>query len=419
MSEKHVRGLPVLEWVVLQLYVFFAMPVFFEGESNMATTFQALSRSGAILEALIAANLFVFCLLAGWHLPRPKRRKASVAPVRHVPQLAVLVYGAVSLVVSFLRARYEYAWGTEWFMSVVYFLFSPTVAQLLLLFDFHNKQKTRSASVVVVFTSVMVVVGLFTGRLDYALPPLITLAIGLFVSQQRVPKTLIAASFAMLLVFNPVKLVYRELTGYRTAEFGTLTVGEMVDAWKESIQQVWAGNNAQQQQALDTTASRLNYLSVNATVIDSVPERIPYALGEPWAVVPVSLVPRVLWPDKPNLTEISTDRFNVLFGMTTWSIAATSTAAYPGVADGFWNLGWLGVAIAGFISGLFWKMLAITWTPSGRLRYSLVFLLVVTTRATAATPSLFVGVAQVAFACFIVVKTLELLGEIGSDGRTS
>lgn len=412
------RGLPVLEWVMLQLYVFFAMPVFFEGEATRADSFQALSRGGAILEALLATNLFVVCLLAGWWVLGKRNRKQTNATVRRVPVVAVFVYGLLSLAMSHLLARYEYEWQLEWFRSVLNLLFSPIIAQLLLLFELHHRPSdTRVAFLAWVFTGLMVVQGLFTGRLDYALTPLLTMGIATLASGHRIPRSLIVVVLAMLLIFNPAKLVYRQLTGYRTAEFGTLTLGQMTDAWFQSLQQIWGGGEKRRETAFDTTARRLNYLSINATVVDSVPDRVPYAAGEPWLAIPYSVVPRFLWPGKPNITEITNDRFNVLFGMTTWRVAARSTGAYPAVADGFWNLGWLGVAIAGFLAGLFWKTLFLIWTAHGRLRYVFAFLLLISARAASAFPALVIGVFQAAVACFVVVKVLEMLSSFGNAIR--
>jgi hypothetical protein len=418
--SKQDRGLPVLEWVVLQLYVFFAMPIFFEGESLSNVNFQYLSRSGAIFQALVAANLFIVCLFAGWLLIRKRKEtKSRATSIRQVQLSAVIVYGLLSLVISYLLAKFEYEIADRWYRFPLFVLFSPIIAQILLLFELHVRPKGRRIWLLIwLFTGFMVVQGLLRSRLDYALPPLITVGIGLLVAKQKIPKLLVVVILAMLLVFNPAKLIYRSLTGLGTAEFGSLSVGQMADAWMRSIEEIWGQGEKTREKAFEKTASRLNNISINAAIINSVPDRVPYALGEPWVAIPVSVVPRFFWTEKPDITNITNDKFNVLFGMTTWKAAESSTSAYPAVADGFWNFGWIGVALVGFLAGLFWKSLYNIWTPTGRTRYTFVFVLLTILRAPSAFPNLVIGIVQTAIACIVVVKTMELIGTIGRDGRS-
>jgi hypothetical protein len=413
--KKRERSFPVLEWVVLQLYVFFAMPVFFEGEATESNNFQYLSRSGAITGALFAANLFILCLLAGWQVIRKRKKTDRISNVPRLSLRVMFIYGLISVVISFFITKYEFELRDAWYRYLIFILFSPTIAQVLLLFELHIRPKTKNVGLFMwSFTSIMVVQGLFSSRLDYALTPLTTVGIGLLASKQRVPKLLIVAAIAMLLVFNPAKLIYRQLTGYRTAEFGTLTMTQMSDAWMTSIEQIWGGGEKVKEKAFDATASRLNNLSINAVVISKVPQIVDYAYGEPWMAIPISAVPRFLWPNKPNITQITSDRFNVLFGMTTWKAAESSTSAYPAVADGYWNLGWAGVAITGFLAGLFWKMIYVIWKTTGRTRYVFAFLLLISLRATLSFPALVGGLFQTAMACLIVVKTLETIGAVST-----
>ncbi len=408
-SER--RGIPVLPWVFLQLYVFFALPVFSRGGSTLSVTFSALSKSGAIRDALLATILFLCFVVVGFvAVPRAKRQAVERGATRPIPILLVLIYGGIALIVGASLSFYEVDLKGAWYTQVLFLFFLPGTAQLLLLFEYQRRPRSRSLRLLLLaFTTAAALTGLLSSRLSFALVPVVTLGLGALAMGARLPKRLVVLVLVVLVVINPAKHVYRQITGYRTDEFATHSLGEMVEAWIQSIDQVWSDDEGDERGALETTTERLNYLTVNASTLAWVPNRVPYASGAPWLAVPYSLVPRFLWHNKPILTEITNDRFAILFGMTTRRNTSSTTLAYPAIADGYWNFGWIGVALAGLLAGLFWALVRRSWSRTNRFRYVFAFSLLIGTRATAALPNLLLGVLQVAVATLVVTKGLELV----------
>jgi hypothetical protein len=78
---------------------------------------------------------------------------------------------------------------------------------------------------------------------------------------------------------------------------------------------------------------RLSYVGQTALAIDMYDSGRPgNSLDNAWTV----FIPRVLWPEKPIITQIALD-FTVLAG-------APENATSPGIfADAYWNFGWTGV----------------------------------------------------------------------------
>jgi hypothetical protein len=216
----------------------------------------------------------------------------------------------------------------------------------------------------------------------------------------------------MLVIFNPAKLVYRRITGYRTDQFSSISVSEAMNAWTESFQETWSGSAGSRTEALERTAERLNNLTVNAAVINSVPGRVSYAMGEPWLAIPYSLIPRAIWEQKPDMTEITNDRFNIIFGSTTERIASRSTNSYPAIADGYWNFGWIGIVMSGILGGMFWRVIRKIWVQNSRIRYVFAFSILMNSRAPVAVPNLIIGVVQTLLACIVVVRILELTSSV-------
>lgn len=407
------RKLPVLEWVVLQLYVFFAMPVYFKGESTMSVPFQVLSRTGTITSALLAAVLFLSLVLAGWALipaGKPKQRRESP---RDLPLGLLLTYAVGCIMVAFALTMYEVETAEAWYRSILWLVFSPMVAQMLLLFEMQSRPGNDKVKLAVLcITAVLVLQGLVGSRLSQALIPILNLGIAMVCAKREVPRSLVVLALVMLVLFNPAKLVYRNLTGYRTDAFSSLSFTEAANAWAESLRQTWAGDEEETTSAFEKTAARLSNLTINAAVINWTPGRVAYARGEPWLAIPYSVVPRFLWPEKPNMTKITNTAFASTFRLSFQPETSRGTAAYPAIADGYWNFGWLGVALAGLVAGLFWKSIFLLWSEWGRFRYVLAFFVLMNTRAPVAMPGLLGGVFQTAVACAFVVVAMETMARL-------
>jgi hypothetical protein len=122
--------------------------------------------------------------------------------------------------------------------------------------------------------------------------------------------------------------------------------------WWRALQEAWtpgsAGAGADNASGL---ASRLNELAVNAAVMDRTPSAVPFDGARTFEAVPLSFLPRVLYPEKTNLTTVLNDRFNVTFGFQSREETETSTGAFPLVANGFWSAGWPGVVAVALVSG--------------------------------------------------------------------
>ena len=142
---------------------------------------------------------------------------------------------------------------------------------------------------------------------------------------------------------------------------------------------------------------------MNAFVLQGTPAAVPFARGASWPSAALSFVPRFLFPGKPSFTELYNDRFSVTFGFQTRESTSTSTAAFPLVADGYWNFGWAGVVfvalatgcVIGFFAGAF---RARSWAVAALAVSSFVNL-----HATNCLPLQIIGVVQRVVGLAVVV----------------
>jgi hypothetical protein len=106
--------------------------------------------------------------------------------------------------------------------------------------------------------------------------------------------------------------------------------------------------------AYTKTMGRLSQLITLADVVNQTPESVPYWNGESYYTLLTSLVPRILWPDKPTKTLGQT--FGHRYGRLHPGDFETSENL-PQLVEMYANFGPLGILIGMFITGLIYRSL--------------------------------------------------------------
>ena len=81
------------------------------------------------------------------------------------------------------------------------------------------------------------------------------------------------------------------------------------------------------------------------------PSVVPYQYGETYSYFVVSLIPRVLWPDKP-VAGSANSFFGVNYGLQTEEGAKITTFGVSILGEAYINFGWPGVALIMLFQGL-------------------------------------------------------------------
>ena len=193
-----------------------------------------------------------------------------------------------------------------------------------------------------------------TSMLSNAVLPLATFTILWWRARERVPFLPIAAGIAALVILQPVKAYYRDIQWTQHADMG------VIDAWTKAFENAEGDKKSGftgQVSGSEATRKRLNELTALAYVYDVVPLSVPYGGGEVYGVLGYSLVPRLLWPEKPNMTKVGLDRFGIALGLTDRDLAETSTTGLTLPSQGYYehgiagSLGWM--ALLGLSMALF------------------------------------------------------------------
>jgi hypothetical protein len=211
--------------------------------------------------------------------------------------------------------------------------------------------------------------GISSGFLENAAVPSATLLMMRWHATKRMPVTFITASLLLILFLSPVKHDYRIALSESVAPnmgAGETTL-ERTWYWFESAAEYWADALTGQQsirESAESTSSRLDLIHQFAHVRSMTPSAVPYQYGSTYSYFAVALVPRFLWPDKPE-AGAANFFYGVNYGITTEEGAKRSSFGISLLAESFINFGVVGIVVIMALQGVFLVTLQVVFAKSG------------------------------------------------------
>jgi hypothetical protein len=178
-----------------------------------------------------------------------------------------------------------------------------------------------------------------------------------WVITRRIPWLQLLLIVALYVVFNPVKNAYRARTWYEAnealgkSEKLSLFIELTVDYWTSGGEQI--GNETKR-----NLVDRISHLSIFAHVLDATPESVPYWEGTSYRMLFYSLIPRIIWPDKPR-AEVG-QAFGHRYGLIAPTDENTSVNL-PWLTEFYANFGTIGVVIGMAVVGSLFRFLSATF----------------------------------------------------------
>jgi hypothetical protein len=196
------------------------------------------------------------------------------------------------------------------------------------------------------FITAAVFNGLSSGFLEMAVVPLGIMFACQWIYGHRVNAKLAVFLVGALLFLNPVKGDYREAVWFS----GTVSLDasrlEKSMFWMDTAWQYWSDvfkGRLSGEDAGYQLVRRTNMIDLLAHIYESTPEPVPYMNGETYSYFLYSLVPRIVWPDKPVTT--ANRKLAVEYELTTAEGAERSTFGISLLGEGYANFGWLGAVM--------------------------------------------------------------------------
>jgi hypothetical protein len=299
--------------------------------------------------ATVSSVVFTFCFLAGLWIGAPGPSKKLPDPLTSSSgptQSNILILGVITSAVTMVTSL-----GAGRSLGVLpMILFNTSLT--LPLFTAHYLMKGGSRLPLYLSLFVQVVLAIYTSMLGLAILSIRDILLTYVALRKRVPWAVVAISVAAFLILNPAKALFRQ----QVSDSGPITFEQALVVWQDSLTDTWSTQTIERTEARDgalrTTAERLDYNWLSAHVYSVVPDRIPYQLGRTYEDVPLLLVPRILYPDKPTSQGRTRSRWLIELGVQSSSSTDTVAISLPASAEAYWNFGWLGVFVVGTTLGL-------------------------------------------------------------------
>lgn len=175
--------------------------------------------------------------------------------------------------------------------------------------------------------------------------------------RKKLPWLLIGGTIALAALLNPAKSIFRaSLLDQGQAARTAQPFERTFLLWQDALSTTWSdegrASRPDGRPGIQATIQRLNYNDMSAHIYTVVPSRLPYEWGGTYADIPMVLVPRVIYPDKPVADSYTRGRWLIRLGLQTRETVQQTAIAIPMPAEAYWNFGWPGVFGVALLLGM-------------------------------------------------------------------
>ncbi len=359
---KKESGIPAMPILCIAYALQFAFPFFTHAATIELSQAEIRDLGDAdVSAALLMATAGILAMQAGyyWFQKSQLRKVAPVAELHLKKSKAVLYCVLVGIIVPLLFTfrgiiPEEYQQPLS---SILRLLQNQVLVVIGVLGWLVYSRRESKLYVVWLYALVAItaVHGISTGLLEEALVPVGVLFIVKWLHTRKVSFATIGAVFTLILFLSPVKADYRQQIWYgETTDAAEMSSAAKVWFWATQATEYWGDTLSGSRDIREATASasgRADFIHQVAHIHSMTPSVVPYQYGETYSYFAVALIPRVLWPDKPQAGNAN-GFFAVTYGLTSEEGAKVTTFGVSILGEGFINFGWAGVVLIMLLQGL-------------------------------------------------------------------
>lgn len=355
-------GLPTMPIFSLAFALQFAIPIFTRDATiELAQGETRLLEDSDVTKALLLAIVGIVALLVGYYsFQKGPLKKAVPVAQLHLNQtkavLCCLLLGAVLPLLFNLRAIIPQEYQLP--LSAILTLLQNQVYVVIGVLGWLVYERKASKWYALWLYGLIVITalhGISTGVLEEALIPIGVLFVVRWLYTRRISLTVAACVIGLILFLSPVKGEYRQQLrlddSSGAAEMSSLTraslwIRQAGDYWVETF-----SGRRNLAEATSSATSRADFIHQVAYIYSMTPDEVPYQYGRTYSYFAVALIPRALWPGKPQAGSANTF-FATTYGLLTEEGAKTTTFGMSLLGEAFINFGWAGVVFVMLIQGL-------------------------------------------------------------------
>jgi len=354
---KKEKGFSPLFFISLLFFLHYALPGIFYNIFNLYYDYQnsLYAEDALIYISFLYISVVLFSYLV-FPSTKKKRKKDTYAFDEKKLLRTVIIFEVIGAICKFLiisnnlyfqvtRASRGGLDGP--FYSLIIFFETLPIYAMLVSFIYYLKTGSRRWKTIFIITFILeLVYWLPTGRKEEVINLIIFPIIILYFIRGTFPKIkIIIPAIVFLFVLFPVTKMLRDAIGISIVSNQSLTLSEIGDIIGQNINVAWADQNGN----ISTTDNSENFASIKrlgiveetAAVIKLTKEQ-GYLYGSTYARFLYSFIPRIIWPDKPELTYGK--EFGRMIGVVGSDDDITS-ASISIPAEAYWNFQYFGFII--------------------------------------------------------------------------
>jgi hypothetical protein len=349
------RDVPYTILIPLQFYITYGIAVVMQGQLRLIWGMQVPGER-SITMALLLANASCLLYLALYRAGNALRVRLGLdiwrgfSNVNYLSGIRVRIYALMALAVWYISMLSPWVLPVS-IRNVVVMIVSPYLALSILVFAWYRSRLEISRFFLLSYLAVLFLFGLLSGSMENLLLPFVGYVAGSQVWRGKLLSKTILVGATLFLLLNPVKTIYREYWWNSTDAPTIQTIGGRLEYWKESIQG-YIEDPRKSETAVESVGSRVSGLLQLAQITEDVPDNVPYRKVDWLRQLAFSLIPRVIWPNKPTNTELLLHDYALTFGYQTTEGLRSSTTGATMLIEGYWEAGWWGGLLFPSLFGL-------------------------------------------------------------------
>jgi hypothetical protein len=210
--------------------------------------------------------------------------------------------------------------------------------------------------------------GISTGMLEEALIPIGVFFISKWLYTRRIAVAPVIITVVMVVFFSPVKGDFRKVVWFgEEGDAAEMSSSAKASLWVDQAAEYWGETLSGSRgiaEGTDSAVARTDFIHQLAHIYSLTPGTVPYKYGETYSYFAIAVIPRAIWPDKPEVGSAN-NYYAVTYGITTEEGIKTATFGVSILGEAFINFGWFGVV---FIMGLLGVIIAMLEHVFGGLK---------------------------------------------------
>lgn len=370
--RSRARSVPLVPLICLQYYIFYGFTQLSQ-ERLALVGGQYVPPPAAITMALILAVSAQLLVLTGARLGAMFPVRARDVIWNKYPRPCS---SWVAVAMAYAALAGAYALFSLWNPRVVPLelrritavILNPYLAIIVVFFLAFRRRETALWAVGTVLVILMMLVGLFSSVLEIMIVPIVLVFATAWMWGPGIRARWVIVVVLAYVALAPAKRVYREMPG-------PLSLSNSVWRWQQALYETWSRPGATRR-SFEIGSARASGLLYLAEGIDWTPRIVPYYEGRGFSDAMLFFIPRILWLDKPEITDLVNNRWARDFGISTQEVLERTTFGLVQPLDGYLDFGIPGALAYPFVFGLIlgWLFLSEAQGAMARNMVGLVFI---------------------------------------------